>query len=217
ELKMKSNPIVMNKGGADNSSNSLTKKKVEKGEWGTGGMVTKLTAAKFATCCGIHVIIMSSLHLHKVHDVLQTWKEKQTVEIGTLFVPINTDKKLAARQRWLLGLSNKGKIYLDAGAVGALLERKSLFAVGVKHIEGSFLRNDVVTLCEFAEKKEDGSISHSRELARGKINYSSVEMKSVLGKKKGEIETIFGESTYVMDRENIVLFPHVKQSDRATE
>jgi len=96
---------------------------------------------------------MSSLHLSKIVDVVTLWKEKQAVESGTLFIPINGVKKLAARQRWLLGLSSKGKIYLDSGAIIALLERKSLFAVGVKKIEGNFGRNDIVTLCVCHEKK----------------------------------------------------------------
>jgi len=167
---------------------------------------------------------MSSLHLDKVPDMLQTWKEQQVMELGTLFVPTHGVKKLAARQRWLLGLSSKGKIYLDSGAVGALLERKSLFAVGVKKLEGNFARNDVVTLCEYIEAKEkekEKEKEHEdykgKELAQGRINYSSIEMHSMLGKKKQEIEDIFGESSFIIDRENIVLLLRLKPDDKKGE
>jgi len=222
ELKMQSQMRLKNKDKEKDDSSSSLKRKIEKGEWGTGGMVTKLKAARFATCCGIYVIIMSSLHLHKVIDMLQIWKEKQVIELGTLFVPINGVKKLAARQRWLLGLSSKGKIYLDCGAVSALFERKSLFAVGVKKLEGNFARNDVVTLCEYVEGKErEKEKEHEdykgKELAQGRINYSSVEMHSMLGKKKQEIEEIFGESSYIVDRENIVLLHRIKADDKKGE
>jgi len=56
--------------------------------------------------------------------------------------------------------------------------------------------------------------SQGKELARARINYSSAEMNMLLGKKKEEIESIFGESTYIIDRENIVLLPRVKTEEK---
>ncbi len=130
------------------------------GNLGTGGMITKIEAAKLATACGITVIIANG----QEPDVIVRVGRGEA--IGTRFLPTTT--KLESRQRWMLsGLSTKGKLVVDAGAALALKKQnRSLLAAGIIGVEGEFERGDMVNI-------------HDPEGARlgcGITNYSSADI-----------------------------------------
>ena len=110
----------------------------EKSSLGLGGMVSKLTYTKLATSLGIRVIISGLQGKKPFSDALAGEK-------GTTFKPQKSNLK--ARQKWLASGSHTiGGILVDKGAEKALLNRKSLLAVGVKEVEGKFAAGEVVQL-----------------------------------------------------------------------
>ncbi|HLU00986.1 MAG TPA: glutamate 5-kinase [Burkholderiaceae bacterium] len=164
---------------------------------GTGGMLTKVLAAKRAANSGGHTIIASG----REPRVLERLAEGQ--RIGTelrAVLPIRS-----ARQRWLANhLRLRGRVTLDRGAVKALTEgHKSLLAIGVTAVHGEFERGDVVACLD-----ENG-----KELARGLINYSSSDTRRILRQPSHRIADILGHMTdpELMHRDNmIVLQPALK-------
>ncbi|MSQ33857.1 MAG: glutamate 5-kinase, partial [Dehalococcoidia bacterium] len=109
---------------------------------GVGGMATKIEAARLATSSGVAVVIANG----RAPQVLLRLSRGEAV--GTLFPP--STSKLESRQRWLLaGLSTRGTLALDEGAVRALRQQgRSLLPAGVKGVEGQFQRGDVVTMVD---------------------------------------------------------------------
>ena len=104
---------------------------------GSGGMISKLQAAKIATKAGADLIILSGLHDHPLARL-------ERGEGGTRFVAAVAGR---AKQGWLAGrLTAKGRIHVDAGAVKALDSGKSLLAAGIMRVEGKFERGDVVDI-----------------------------------------------------------------------
>jgi glutamate 5-kinase len=102
------------------------------GKVGTGGMTAKVEAAKLATSSGVTVVIADG---RKPDIILKVAKGEA---LGTRFLPVTN--RLESRQRWMLsGLSTKGKLVVDSGAVSALKDQKrSLLAAGIKEVEGKF-------------------------------------------------------------------------------
>ena len=137
------------------------------GSWGTGGMTTKLSAARIATASGIQVRLADGRDPAVLNAVLAGEPR------GTLFRP--SDTPLSDRKGWLAhALLPKGSITVDAGAERALLEQgASLLAVGVQAVEGSFARRDAVRLLSL-----DG-----RELARGLSAMDSLELQRCKGQR----------------------------------
>ena len=135
------------------------------GRWGTGGMTTKLSAARIATASGIPVRLADG----RDPAVLEALLAGE--QLGTLFRPSETP--LCSRKGWLAhALLPKGSITVDAGAEQALLEEgASLLAVGISSVEGSFGRREAVRVIS-----EDG-----RELARGLSALTSEELEGDLG------------------------------------
>lgn len=108
-------------------------------QWGTGGMSTKLKAARLVTAAGCHAAICKSKEPEVILDILRGEKK------GTKFF---WTKKEKGKKRWLLSLKVKGQLYLDDGAVGAVLNKhRSLFSAGIIKIEGNFSSD--VTLIKF--------------------------------------------------------------------
>jgi len=158
---------------------------------GTGGMATKLQAARLATEAGEIAVIANG----REPDVLTRLFQAQP--IGTVFVPAS--KKLDSRRRWI-GLTKKpqGTVTIDEGAVTALTRRgKSLLASGIVTSTGRFEQGQVVSVCD-----PDGS-----EIARGLINYSQDELKMIMGKRSNQFEKILGRRAYaaVIHRDNLML------------
>jgi glutamate 5-kinase len=133
----------------------------------SGGMSTKLEAAKIATSSGIKMIIASG----RVKGVIA--KAIKEEDVGTAFLPSSDIE--SARKRWIaFSKKTKGKIYVDDGAKEAILKRgKSLLCVGITKIEGDFKKKDAVCVVD-----KEGSI-----LGCGLVNYSCDELKDCRGKK----------------------------------
>ena len=111
---------------------------------GTGGMVTKIEAAKLATASGVTVIIANGSEKNVLVRVARG------EAIGTRFLPVKN--KLDSRERWLLsGLCTRGKLTVDAGAAFALKQKNcSLLAAGIHDVEGNFQRGDIVDICDLS-------------------------------------------------------------------
>jgi len=158
---------------------------------GTGGMLTKLKAAKRASLYGAATIIVNG----RAPDVLQ--RLFQWEELGTFFLPALD--RLASKKHWIAFTKKpRGKLLLDEGARRALVERgKSLLPSGITGVEGSFDRGDAVRLCDLA----------GNEFAKGVINYSRPEITRIMGKKSSEIEAILGYKygDEIVHRDNLVL------------
>ncbi len=159
-------------------------------ELGTGGMTTKLKAAKRATLFGAGTAIING---RTPHNLLYLFDGH---ELGTYFLPARDP--MAARKHWIAFTKKpKGKLILDEGAHKALMERgKSLLPSGIHKLEGSFERGDAVRLCDL-----DG-----KEFAKGVTNYNSSELGRIIGKKTKEIELILGYhyGDEVVHRDNMV-------------
>lgn len=158
---------------------------------GTGGMLTKILAAKRAARSGAHTIIASG----REKDVLVRLSDGEP--IGThLRAP---EMKTAARKQWLADhLQVRGKLTLDAGAAKALREDgKSLLPIGVTAVSGDFERGELVTCLD----------AHGHEIARGLVNYTAVEAARILRKPSQEIEHILGyvDEPELIHRDNLVL------------
>lgn len=158
---------------------------------GTGGMLTKVLAAKRAASAGVHTIIASGLE----ENVLLRLNSGEA--IGTHLK--STKTKIVAKKQWLADhLRTDGKLVIDAGATHALeAEGKSLLSIGVKDVLGSFERGDVVACIDIAGK----------EIARGIVNYNSQETGQIKGQVSQEIEKLLGyvEESELIHRDNLVL------------
>lgn len=143
-------------------------------EYGSGGMVTKVAAARIAISAGCAVVIANGGGNAPLQAI-------ESGENCTWFVPTQTPR--AARKNWIAGgLSPQGALILDDGAVQALHDGKSLLPAGVAAVDGSFQRGDAVIL-------RDGSGS---EIGRGLCAYSVTDAQRILGHKSGEFEALLG-------------------------
>lgn len=161
------------------------------GHLGTGGMATKLRAARLAARSGTATIITSGSAPTPLTRIAAG------ENIGTLLLPAQEPD--AARKRWLAGqLQAKGRLVLDAGAVRGLKEKgSSLLAVGVKAASGDFRRGEVVSC-----RDESG-----KEVARGLVNYDAEEVVQIVGKPSSKFEQILGyrDEDELIHRDNLVL------------
>ncbi len=141
---------------------------------GSGGMATKIMAAKIAIAAGCHMCIAAGHHRHPVRRIEEGGR-------CTWFVP--GASPVAARKQWIAGtLRPAGAIAIDAGALHALREGKSLLPAGVVRALGRFDRGDTVSVIA-----PDG-----KEFARGIIAYSDADAARIMGRKSSEIEGILG-------------------------
>ena len=161
------------------------------GALGRGGMQTKLRAARLAARSGAHTVIVGG-RIERVLDRLEAGEL-----LGTLLLPERG--LLAARKQWLAGhLQTRGSLTLDDGAVQALLRgHKSLLPVGVKQVQGSFRRGEMVVCLA-----PDGA-----EVARGLANYSAVEAQKIIGQSSDVIEQLLGyvDEPELIHRDNLIL------------
>lgn len=159
--------------------------------YGTGGMYSKVIAAKKATSFGIPVHIVSGRKYGNIKAVIEG------KQVGTYFEPVS--QRVTSRKGWIAYATRaKGNLYIDEGAVKALLnDGKSLLPSGIKKVEGDFDTGDAVYCID--EKGE--------KIAKGLVNYSSCEIKMIKGKKSSEIEKILGYkySDEVIHRDNLVI------------
>ena len=157
---------------------------------GTGGMITKVIAAKRAASSGAHTVIASG----REKDVMPRLALGESV--GTLLV--SQTQPLNARKQWLADhLQLNGKLVLDAGAIKALGEGKSLLPIGVVEVQGEFERGAAVA-CLSAE---------GAEIARGLINYGSSDARRIARHASQDIEAILGyvDEAEIIHRDNLIL------------
>lgn len=160
-------------------------------ESGTGGMITKIEAARLATASGVTVVIADG----REPDIITRLAAGEA--IGTRFLPKTS--KLESRQRWMLsGLSTRGKLVVDAGAATALRKQnRSLLAAGIERSEGRFRRGDIVEI-------------HDLEGVRigcGITNYGSADIEVLKGAHSGKIASLLGHDygSEVVHRNNLVV------------
>lgn len=158
---------------------------------GTGGMTSKVQAAKKASGYGIPAIIMNG---KKTGLLIRAMKG---CDVGTIFLPKKS--RLTSRKHWIAhALTTSGHLILDNGAKDALLSRgRSLLPSGILDIKGHFEAGDAVT-CED---------EHGKAFAKGLANYSAREINKIKGKKTGDIAAILGYKDYdeVIHRDNLVI------------
>lgn len=158
---------------------------------GTGGMITKIEAAKIATSCGIRVVVANG---NKPDIIL---KLAQGGSDGTHFLPAGAD--LGSRQRWMLsGLSTRGRLIVDDGASAALKKQhRSLLAAGIREVQGSVRRGDIVNIYD----------SEGNLLGCGLVNYGSADIEAIKGAYSGKIAGLLGYDygAEVVHRNNLVV------------
>ncbi|MGE5454492.1 MAG: glutamate 5-kinase [Methylocystaceae bacterium] len=156
----------------------------------SGGMYTKLQAARIAMNSGIPMVIARGEE-GNIRRIING------EELGTVFIP--RDEKMHARDRWLaFGSHPQGNIVVDDGAAEAIrIKGKSLLPSGIVRIEGSFDRGTVVSIIA----------AQNGELARGIVNYSSQEIAQIAGHRSVDIKKILGSKDYdeVIHRNNLAL------------
>ena len=158
---------------------------------GTGGMATKIKAAKRASLYGVGTVIVNGRTPHILTHLFDG------EEIGTYFLP--SRDRISAKKHWIAFTKKpRGKLFVDEGARRALMENgKSLLPSGINGVEGGFDRGDAVRLCD----------QSGNEFAKGVINYSLPELLRIMGKKTSEIEAILGYKygDEIVHRDNLVL------------
>lgn len=158
---------------------------------GTGGMLTKILAARRAARSGAHTVIASG----REERVLERLAAGEA--IGTQLIA--RQAPLAARRQWLADhLQVRGRLFIDAGAARALTEQgKSLLPIGVINVQGDFRRGEVVACID----------PQGRDIARGLVNYSAEEARRIARQPSHCIETILGyvDEPELIHRDNLAL------------
>jgi glutamate 5-kinase len=158
---------------------------------GTGGMRTKIRAARLAATAGESVIMASGARPNVLDDILAARP------VGTLFLPQRGS--MPAWKRWLgYTARTRGRLVVDAGARQAVERQgKSLLPIGAVQVEGHFAKGDVVALCD-----REGA-----EFARGLTNYSSADAVKILGLRTEQIGERLGAAPYeeLVHRDNLVV------------
>jgi len=144
------------------------------GEHGTGGMKTKIDAAKICQLSGCKMAIANGLPLRPIKKIIDenncTW-----------FLP--KISKLDARKKWIISsISPKGELIIDEGAKQALKKGKSLLAAGIKKVIGKFNKGDHIKIID----------KNYKECARGLSSFSSFEIAKIMGHHSNEIEKLLG-------------------------
>ena len=164
---------------------------VSRSEESTGGMVSKVQAAKHAAQFGVSTLILNGETVGLLPKVFNG------EPAGTFFFP--NPRRLRSRQQWIaFTLRPKGQLHLDEGAVHALQHRgKSLLPSGILDVLGNFQPGDPVSCLDPAGK----------EFAKGLVNYSAQTLRDIKGQKTSEIQQVSGRQEYeeVIHRDNLVL------------
>ena len=143
-------------------------------EYGSGGMQTKIEAAKICQLSGCNMVIANGLYLNPISKIIEenncTWFKSKV-------------SKLDARKKWIISsIAPKGAIIIDDGAKKALRSGKSLLAAGFKKISGNFNKGDHIKILD---KKNN-------ECARGLSSFTSEEIIKIMGHHSNEIEKLLG-------------------------
>jgi len=166
---------------------------------GTGGMASKLEAARRGTLAGAAVVIADARATTTLDDLFEGR------DVGTLFVP--HAEKLAARKHWIVfTLRPRGAIVVDAGAAEALEARGgSLLAVGIVGVRGAFGAGDAVEIVD----------PQGREIGRGLAALAAIDVARIAGKRGADVEATIGRAIdAVVHRDDLVLLRRARDKDR---
>ncbi len=155
----------------------------------TGGMITKLKAAKLAQHSGCHTLIANGTAPHPLEAALEPG-------VGTWF--LGHPNPVQARKRWISGtLQTMGHVVVDAGAMKALGAGNSLLAVGITEVHGNFEKGDTVSI-----QNAKGDI-----IGRGLIEFDADELRQIIGKQSDDFEAILGYKSRhsVIHRDDMVM------------
>ena len=156
----------------DSYINTLVDNK--KNLYGSGGIATKLDAAKICINSGCHMFIGNGKKNNPITNMVKN-------KIYTHFIP--RISSLDARKKWIISsLNSNGKIFIDQGAAKALGQGKSLLAAGIFKVEGIFEKGENVLVVD----------KNNNNLARGLSSFTSSEINKIKGKQSKEIENILG-------------------------
>ncbi len=144
------------------------------GEHGTGGMITKIEAAKICQNSGCAMVIANGLINRPINKI-------NTSNKCTWFLP--KVSKLHARKKWIISsISPKGDLIIDDGAIAALKKGKSLLATGIKKVTGKFYKGDHVKILD----------KNNKEYARGLSSFTSDEIRKIQGQHSNKIKDLLG-------------------------
>ena len=170
--KSKQNKIVTKVNKIDENISSLIENK--KNVYGSGGILTKLDAARICMNSGCHMFLANGKKDSPIKNMLKN-------KVYTHFIP--KISSLDAKKKWIIGsLNSSGVIVVDQGASRALNNGKSLLAAGVTKITGFFNKGENVLIVD----------ENDKQLARGLASFNSVEINKIKGKQSKEIEKILG-------------------------
>jgi len=145
--------------------------------YGSGGMKTKIDAAKICQLSGCYMVIANGNHKNPIKKIIESNK-------CTWFLP--RISKLDARKQWIIGsVAPKGEVIIDQGAIKAINNGKSLLPAGVKKINGSFEKGDHILVKD----------QNDNECARGLTSFSSIEIEKIKGSHSSKIKNILGYSS----------------------
>jgi len=168
----KSKKIIKTVSSIDSNINALIDNK--KNLYGSGGISTKLDAAKICINAGCNMFIANGKKDNPISNMIKN-------KIYTHFIP--KISSLDARKKWIISsLSSSGKIYIDQGAARALNKGKSLLAAGIVKVEGDFEKGENILVVD----------ENNNNLARGLSSFASSEINKIKGKQSKEIENILG-------------------------
>eukprot|EP00892_Ulva_mutabilis_P004327 jgi/Ulvmu1/2266/UM013_0113.1 len=158
-------------------------------QWGTGGMATKLTAARIVCAAGCKMAICNSTKLHAIEAIMHG------EPLGTVFHAA-TAAKVTDRKRWILSVPARGRLHVDEGCATAIRAKKHVYGAGIAGVEGTFGAMDAVHIdC------------NGTPVARGLVNYSSEDIQRLKGKSSNAYpeDLKYSGSDQVLYRDNIAL------------
>ena len=171
----------------DSNIFSLVDKKIN--TYGSGGMRTKLEAAKICMNAGCNMLIANGSNFNPIKKIIEK-------KLFTWFVPRISN--LAARKKWIISsLSSASKIYIDDGASKALKSGKSLLPSGITKVSGSFKKGDNILIVD----------SNNQDVARALSSFTSEEIKKIKGLQSTQIENILGyaSKSEIVHKDDIVI------------
>ncbi len=173
------------------------------GALGTGGMASKIAAAKKATLKGIPVIIANGRKRGIIKRIIQG------EDAGTLFIP--QIQAICGRKHWIaFSRAIKGKIIIDDGAVKALMKNgKSLLPSGIAEVTGRFNRGDSVQVMDH----------QGNEIAIGMVDYNSVDLDKIKGLNSSKITSLLGykHNDEIINRDNLVITYGIENGDETCQ
>ena len=170
--KSKNKKIIKTVSKIDSNINILIDN--QKNSYGSGGISTKLDAAKICINAGCHMFIANGKKNNPINNMVKN-------NIYTHFIP--KISSLDARKKWIISsLNSSGKIYIDQGAARALNDGKSLLPAGIIKVEGLFEKGENVLIID----------ENKKSIARGLSSFSSSEINKIKGKQTKDIEDILG-------------------------